>query len=140
LPPYTYRYKLVRNHEAVVKFCCRGTGSKGTKSFQAPLADPYAIPDDGYRGDVDAVMRVVVHCLLEEDEEAWKKDENQIKFAGDVGGGGDIESTRRRRGGVALCLNYLKKRVGVPRDMSYPAARALRAYLTWAEEQLEQLV
>jgi glutathione S-transferase len=132
---HPYRYKLVRNHEAVVKFCCRGTGSKGAKSFQAPLADPYAIPNDGYIRDVDAVMRVVVSCLLQEDGEAWKKDGNQIKFADD-GGGGDSESMRRRREGVALCLNYLKKRVGVPRDMSYPAARALRAHLTWAEEQL----
>jgi len=34
--------------------------------------------------------------------------------------------------GLVRCLEYLRERIGVPRDMSGPAAIALRAQLNWA--------
>ena len=122
-------YKLIRNHEAIVKFSCRGAGEKGAKRFQAPLADPYAVPNDSLFPDVDAALRIITHTLLDPSDEAWREPGNQLPF---VAG----STTPEERRTVALCLNYLKRRIGVPRDMTYPAARQLRAHLTWCEEQL----
>ena len=39
---------------------------------------------------------------------------------------------------VADCLDYLRKRIGVPRDMSHPAAQALRAELKLISGALRQ--
>ena len=116
--------KLVRNHAAVTKFACRGAGQPGRKQFDAPLADPYAVPAEEYVTDVDTLLRTVVHTLLEGHAATTR-----------------VETEPNSRGGpvsanLVKCLGYLRDRVGVPRDMSYPAARQLRAHLNWAAEQL----
>lgn len=39
-------------------------------------------------------------------------------------------------GPVAASAMYLRDRVGVPRDLPYPAARQLRAHLNWLIDSL----
>ena len=47
-------YRLVDNHEAVVKFALRGPGQPGPRPVSAPLADPTAIPATEFHREVDA--------------------------------------------------------------------------------------
>ena len=55
-------------------------------------------------------------------------------------GEGSVDLSRLRAGeyelavreGTGVCLAYLRERVGVPRDMSFPAAMQFRAYLNLA--------
>ena len=114
--------KLVKNHEAVVKFACRGAGTVGVKRFQAPLADPYAIANLNFKEDVDCLLRYTVHALLDGYENVSLLEST----------GGDEKS----RSELKNCVRYLQERIGVPRDMSYPAARQLRAHLGYVMDKL----
>ena len=115
--------KIILNHEAIVRFALRGAGKCGVKSFQAPLADPYATPNLDYVGEVDALLRYTVHTLLNGHESV-----EPIVISDQID-----EKTRQD---LYKSLGYLQARVGVPRDMSYPAARQLRAHLGWLMNQL----
>lgn len=48
------------------------------------------------------------------------------------------ENQRLVLSNLASSAAYLRDRIGVPRDMSYPAARQLRAHLNWAIDLLVQ--
>ena len=109
--------RLIRNHEAVARFAARGAGADGARPVSAPLADPTAQPKDAAVADVDAALRRVAHTLLEGAE-----------GGGEQGAGGPATEAG---GDVVLSLAYLRNRVGVPRDLPFPAARQLRAHLNW---------
>ncbi|KAJ7558549.1 hypothetical protein O6H91_04G045500 [Diphasiastrum complanatum] len=66
---------------------------------------------ENYREAVDLGFRYVAYALLV--------------------GYGDVDSLQELPKQVAEAAAYLRDRVGVPRDLSYPAARQLRAHLHW---------
>ena len=91
--------------------------------FQAPLADPYAEPAEEYSTDVDTLLRQVISALLD-----GYQNVPPLQF--------EEGSDEYIKGKLRLCLAYLRDRVGVPRDMTYPAARQLRAHLNWIASKL----
>jgi glutathione S-transferase len=115
--------RLVGNHTAVVRFAARGCGQPGRRPVSAPLSDPTALPGEAHIPDVDAALRWVAHALITgcaSDGTAFAK----VAAA--------QSQAQQRRGDVAaLGAAYMRDRVGVPRDMRFPAARQLRAHLNW---------
>jgi len=106
-------FELASNYENIVKFACRGTGDRGEINFSAPLADPYALANPTEKEDVDLLLRMTAQGLVRGQLPQFEA------------GGLDAE----RREELAKCIKYVRDRVGVPRDMSFPAAQHLRAYL-----------
>lgn len=58
-------FKLVSNNVAVARFAARGAGEEGEPRFQAPLADPYAKPNEAMVPAVDTCLRHVATSLLD---------------------------------------------------------------------------
>jgi len=98
----------------------RRTQSCSARAGQAPLADPYATPDEARISELDVLLRHVAHALVDGADAAA----DGLKY--------DADGLRANAKELVKCLEYLRDRVGVPRDMSEPAALALRAHLNWA--------
>ncbi|KAG7347774.1 glutathione S-transferase [Nitzschia inconspicua] len=118
--------RVSANHEAIVKFACRGAGSKGMPPYMAPLSDPNAIPNEAMQKPVDMCLRMVCEALLDGEVEAHNSKMHDIATTIVSQGGKEYAE------GVIASLTYLRDRVGVPRDMKLPAARQLRAHLNWS--------
>ncbi len=112
--------QLISNHAAVVAFAARALGEPGVPPVMASLADPNAKPNEAYLPLLDAALRAVAQGLLQGYETLPAP-------TGFVAGEA-----------VAQGLEYLRERVGVPRDMSYEAARQFRGQLGWYAAQLRE--
>ena len=126
--PYEAAYHVLNNLENVARFAARGAGKEGGWSFMRPdrarLADPYAKPAEGVVLErVQEALLVVGACLV-----------------GDCDTSIDVSSLKaldeNMRTDIRASLAYVRDRVGVPRDMSYPAARCLRGALNWLRDAL----
>ena len=154
-PPHEAAYKLIQNHENVVRFACRGAGEPGRPAFHAELADPYAEPNEEFLQAVDVSLRHVAHVLLQGESELVK-DAAQFDLQG-KGGNDELRENWEAypdeaddslsyywnyETGAATwtpptqqldtCMTYLRDRIGVPRDMGPAAAMQFRASLNWA--------
>jgi len=126
--------RMVRNHAAIVKFALRGPGKPGPRPVSAPLADPTAIAAEEWTAAGDAALRHVVHALLV-GVEAKQVSQHALQVTTSSPPAGSPASALQAAPVIAAAA-YLRDRVGVPRDMSFPAARQLRAHLTWLMEAL----
>jgi glutathione S-transferase len=113
-------FKLVNNHLAVAEFAARGCGEPGKKRFQAPLADPYATPNEKYVPEVDALLRKLVQTLVDDNAIDTFRHGPPVLVEG---------ALSRDATDLITCLKYLRDRVGVPRDMGFHAALQLRSHL-----------
>ncbi|MEW5302529.1 MAG: hypothetical protein WDW36_005306 [Sanguina aurantia] len=114
--------RLVNNHAGITRFACRGPGKPGPRPVSAPLADPTAIPDLSALPATDAALRHVAHMLLV-GVEAKAVSTHALQVSSSKSTGAHPADA------VIAGAEYLRDRVGVPRDMKFPAARQLRAHL-----------
>ena len=113
--------RLSHNRGPVSKFATRGAGKGGFPPVSAPLADPNARGEEDLAEAVSAAMAATCYRILGMEEEAGEV----VKALGEALGGRGSETAER----VRASLVYLRDRVGVPRDMTLPAARWTRATL-----------
>ena len=76
---------------------------------------------------MDAALRHVTHALLRTAAADGSATAEASAVKIEISPGLDPRA-------MAAALGYLRDRISVPRDMSYPAARQLRIHLNWGIE------
>jgi glutathione S-transferase len=129
-------WKLAGNGPKISIFSSRG-GPRGAKNprktFGAELADPYAESDAGVVDQVDTALRIVGLALQDVDDHQGQAVPSS-KYRDML----EASIPNNQIPGVISSLEYLRDRIGVPRDLPLASARYLRAYLNWAIGVLDQ--
>mmetsp|Transcript_12453 Transcript_12453/g.18695 ORF Transcript_12453/g.18695 Transcript_12453/m.18695 type:complete len:349 (-) Transcript_12453:59-1105(-) len=113
-------YSIISNNKKVVRFACRGTGFKGYSKVDADYSDPYFLPDETMETSVDVALRIISYSLI-----LSRNDAKNLNIP--------IVLNKKK---LEKCMEYLRDRIGVPRDMKYPAARHLRASINWFIDEI----
>jgi glutathione S-transferase len=131
--------RTLSNFDAVVRFACRGAGEKGRKRVSAPLADPSAVPNEDCTGIVGEALGTVLAAML---EYCGPCDAAAVVFPARGGDGSAPAAaaatlSAAEKEAVRNSLEYLRERVGVPRDMTVHGARLFRAHINAYLQQLK---
>lgn len=117
--------KIVRNRANLTRFALRGPGQPGPKPVSAPLADPTAIPALEFSDGMEVALRRLAYLLL---------------CPTDVSSRLHVQVNPSRNAfpstPVIQGLEYVRDRVGVPRDLRLPAARHMRATINHLIDEL----
>jgi len=97
-----------------------------------PLTDPNATSNTAVEVGVDQVLQIVALLLLRGISSDFEDNLVQLKAVAIA------ENDVYAQDGIIPSLEYLRDRIGVPRDMRYPTARQLRVNLNWAIKILNQ--
>jgi glutathione S-transferase len=127
-------WKLAGNGQNVAKFAARGGpegGRNPRKGFGAELADPYAMSDEQLIPSVEIALQAVCRVLL-----AQGGSSSHDKALTEMKTNLQTQIRKEQARDVVSCLEYLRDRVGVPRDLPLAAARQLRAHLNAAIDVL----
>lgn len=135
--------RIINNHKNLVRFTCRGAGTKGFPAAAATLSDPLAKPNLSLIDVMDIFLRHVVQFLLmDEKVKANQKEEmiedtiqclfNSVSIDDETGNVKKLSLILA----IVSCLDYLRERIGVPRDMSYPAATQMKKEIRFVSEVL----
>ena len=137
--------RIISNHASVVRFASRAAGTPGLPASAAPLAGPRDSPNEDAEPAVDLMLRHAVDALLSSGgggmfgslfQGSTPRNGGAVNASISSLSSGELGAETTQT--IADCLDYLRKRIGVPRDMSHPAAQALRAELKLVSGSLRQ--
>lgn len=126
--------RLILNHKRLPPYMLRALGRPG-KAYRSVLADPFNEPDQRFAPAIDKAYRYLVLALLRGHEAVEPLLRADVRATNAAYGDGSMDSAAARARVVA-CLEYLRERISVPRDMTLSEARQLRAHINWLADEL----